>query len=69
MPDTTNVKNNDPVFSNKNDAKGVPANTPTPIATAESPIALVNLSSPNNFTNTIGRRAVKNAEKTKQIEI
>lgn len=69
MPDKTNVETNDPVFSNKNDAIGVPANTPTPIAIAESPNAFVNLSRPNNCTNKTGRRAVKNAEKTKRIEI
>lgn len=48
MPDKTKVDNNDSVFSNNSDAMGVPVNIPTPKATAESPNAFVNLSSPNN---------------------
>lgn len=67
MPQTTKVAKNDPVFSNSVDAMGVPDSNPMPITTADNPKAFVNLSSPNNFTNRIGRRALKNAERKKKI--
>lgn len=61
IPVKTNEYSNDPVFSINTDAMGNPHSKAIPMPNADSPNALVNLDSPSNFTNIMGRRAVKNA--------